>query len=77
MTEDEFVRHVKYFIAHVKPSKERPVVLLLDNHDSHLSIEATDYCKQNKLSVLLFPPHCSNKLQHLDLSVYGPLKTCV
>jgi len=47
MTEDHFVRYVKYNIANVKPSKERPVVLLLDNHDSHLFIEALDYYKQN------------------------------
>jgi len=33
MTEDHCVRNVKHFIAHAKPSKERPVVLLLDNHD--------------------------------------------
>ncbi|ELU12214.1 hypothetical protein CAPTEDRAFT_213751 [Capitella teleta] len=26
------------------------------------------------VSVLTFPPHCSHKLQPLDLSVYGPLK---
>jgi len=77
MTENNFVRHVKHFIAHTKHSKERPVVLLLDKHDSHLSIEALDYCKQNGVSVLLFPPHCSNKHQHVDVSVYGQLKTCV
>ena len=29
------------------------------------------------MSVLLFPPHCSNKPQHLDVSVYGPPKTCL
>jgi hypothetical protein len=38
MTEEDFVRH---FVAHVKASKERPVTLLLDNHDWHLFIEVT------------------------------------
>jgi len=33
MMEDHCVRNVKHFIAHANPSKERPVVLLLDNHD--------------------------------------------
>lgn len=77
MKEEHFVRYVKHFVAHAKPSIERPVIILLDNHDSHLSIEALDYCKQNGVTVLTFPPHCSHKLQPLDVSVYGPLKTYV
>ncbi|KAF2902807.1 hypothetical protein ILUMI_03378 [Ignelater luminosus] len=59
---------------HIKPSEEKPVLLLLDNHDSHLSIEALDYFKANGVTVLPFPPHCRRKLQPLDRSVYGPLK---
>lgn len=74
MKEEHFVKFIKHFIHHVRCSKERPVLLLLDNHDSHLSIEALDNCKQNGVTVLSFPPHCSHKLQPLDRSVYGPLK---
>ena len=77
MKAEQFLKFVKYFVSHVKPSKERPVVLLLDNHDSHLSIAALDYCKENGVTVLSFPPHCSHKLQPLDRSVFGPLKTYV
>jgi L-ascorbate metabolism protein UlaG (beta-lactamase superfamily) len=77
MMEDHFVRYVKHFITNVKPSKERPVVLLLDNHDSHLSIEALDYYKQNGATVVFLPPHCTHKIQPLDVSVCGPLKTYV
>jgi hypothetical protein len=67
----------KTFFSHVKPSKERPVLLLLDNHNSHLSIAAFDYCKKNAVTFLAFPPHSSHKLQPLDRSVSGPLKTYV
>jgi len=74
MTEDHFVRYVKHFIANVKPSKERTVILLLDNHDSHLSI---DYYKQNGVTVVSFPPHSSHKLQPLEVSVCRSLKTYV
>jgi hypothetical protein len=77
MKAEHFLNFVKHFVYHVKPSKERPVVLLLDNHDSHLSIAALDYCKENGVTVLSCPPHCSHKLQPLDRSVYGPLKTYV
>ena len=74
MKEDHSVRYVKHFIAHAKPSKERPVVLLLDNHDPHLSKVALDYRKQNGVTVLFFSSDCSHTLQLLDVSVYGPLR---
>ena len=37
-------------------------------------VEILDYFKENGVTVLSFPPHCSHKLQPLDKSVYGPLK---
>jgi hypothetical protein len=77
MKAEQFLKFVKHFISHVKHSKERPVVLLLDNHNSHLSIAALDHCKENGVTVLAFPHHCSHKLQPLDRSVSGPLKTYV
>jgi hypothetical protein len=49
----------------------------LDNNNSHLSIAALDYCKENGVIFLAFPHHCSHKLQPLDRSVFGPLKTNV
>jgi hypothetical protein len=42
-----------------------------------LSIAALDYCKENGVTVLAFPHHCSHKLQPLDRSVSGLLKTYV
>lgn len=74
MNEEMFVLFMKHFVRHVKCSKDSPVLLLLDNHDSHLSIQALDYCKNNGVTMLSFPPHCSHKLQPLDRSVFGPLK---
>lgn len=74
MNEDKFYDYIQHFVRNTKPTKERPLLLLLDNHDSHLSIKTLDYCKNNGVVVLSFPPHCSHKLQPLDRSVYGPFK---
>lgn len=74
MKEENFLKYAKHFVKYVKPSKDKPVLLLLDNHDSHLSIEVLDYFKANGVTVLSFPPNCSHKLQPLDRTVYGPLK---
>jgi hypothetical protein len=74
MKAEQFLKFVKHFVSHVKPSKERPVVLPLDNHNSHFSIAALDYGKENGVTVLAFPHHRSHKLQPLDRSVSGPRK---
>ena len=74
MTEASFQVFIEHFIQYVRPSKEQPVLLLLDNHESHLSINVLNRCKESGIVMFSFPPHCSHKLQPLDLSVYGPLK---
>lgn len=77
MTEDLFVAFLKHFHNHVKSTKEKPCLLLLDNHSSHLSIEGLNFAKDNGIIMLSFPPHCTHRLQPLDRSVYGPLKKYV
>jgi hypothetical protein len=77
MNEECFVTYINHFIRHVKPSKESPVLLLLDNHQSHLSIQLITLCKDSGIVLLSFPPHCSHKLQPLDRSVFGPFKKCL
>lgn len=74
MLDVHFVEFSHYFVKFVRPSKERSVLLVLDNHESHLSIEALDYFKANGVCVLSFPPHCSHRLQPLDRTVFGPFK---
>jgi len=75
MTGDDFLIFIKHFAKNVKPSTEKPVLLLLDNHDSHLNIEVLNFCKFNGIVLLSFPPHCSHKLQPLDRSVFRSFKT--
>ena len=74
MTSDNFTVFLKHFTDHVKCTVQSPVLLLLDNHDSHISVASIEYAKNNGIVMLTFPPHCSHKLQPLDRSVYGPLK---
>lgn len=64
-----FLQHFKKYF-----SKERPALLLMDNHESHLSIKGLDFLKENGVVVLTFPPHCTHRLQPLDRSVFAALK---
>ncbi|KAB0790292.1 hypothetical protein PPYR_15372 [Photinus pyralis] len=74
MKNEQFLTFVQHLVTTVKSTKESPILLLLDNHESHLSIPALNYAKDNGVVMLSFPPHCSHKLQPLDRSVFGPLK---
>lgn len=74
MCQPQFVKYIRHFIKFVKPSIEHPVLLLLDNHVSHMSVEALDIAAANGVHILSFPPHCSHRLQPLDVSVFSPVK---
>lgn len=74
MTEKEFILFLDHFIKFVKPSEQEPVLLLLDNHHSHVNIAVVKKAKENHVVMLSFPPHCSHNLQPLDVGVYGPFK---
>ncbi|KAF2893070.1 hypothetical protein ILUMI_13103 [Ignelater luminosus] len=74
MNEETFVMFVHHFIKHSKPSPDNPVLLLLDNHSSHFSVEAINLCRDHGMVMLSSPPHCSHRLQPLDLPVFRPFK---
>ncbi|XP_041371560.1 uncharacterized protein LOC121385091 [Gigantopelta aegis] len=74
MTGENFVVFLHHFIKNVRCSKDHPVLIIMDNHDSHTTINALNVAKENGIVLLTFPPHCSHKLQPLDRSVFGPFK---
>lgn len=47
----------------------------MDNHESHLSIEALNLARESGLTVITLHPHTSAKLQPLDVGIYGPFKS--
>jgi hypothetical protein len=70
-----FVTYLHHFIRHAKPTAARPILVLLDGHHSHKSLDAIQLARQNHVHMLTIPPHTSHKLQPLDLTFFGPLKT--
>lgn len=51
-----------------------PILLVMDNHESHCCLEVIDYCKIHKIYIVTLPPHSSHKTQPLDKTFFGPLK---
>jgi hypothetical protein len=50
-------------------------LLILDNHDSHTTLEFRTFCEDKNIVLLWMPPHSSHLLQPLDVGCFGPLKT--
>ncbi len=49
---------------------QRPVLLLVDGHASHVNLELIDIARDNNIILLCLPPHTTHLLQPLDVSVF-------
>ena len=73
INENLFVDWLNHFISFAKPTKDEPMLLVLDNHESHISLDCYLLCCRNRIVLLPFPPHTSDRMQPLDLTHIGPL----
>ena len=72
MTVELFYQVMEHFIKHSHSSPQNPSLLIFDNHESHLSFKTSSMAKEHGVTVLTIPPHCSHRIQPLDVSVYYP-----
>ena len=49
-------------------------LLVCDGHYSHISGSFIAHCLQNRIILMILPPHTSHLLQPLDVAIFGPLK---
>ena len=75
ITEELFLEYLHRFQKHVKPSREDPVLLIMDSHATHATLKVFNFWKLNGISVVTMPPHTSHRLQSLDVTFYSPLKS--
>jgi hypothetical protein len=75
MTSELFLDWIKHFCAYAKPSELQPVLLIMDNHVSHINLEAIEFCRAHNIHLLTLPPHTTHVLQPLDIAFFGPFKT--
>ncbi|KAF2887697.1 hypothetical protein ILUMI_18476 [Ignelater luminosus] len=74
MTEKLFVKTLEHIVKHTRCNNENEILLLIDNHESHTTLAAILFARENGIVLLSFPPHTSHKLQPLDVEVFGPFK---
>jgi hypothetical protein len=66
---------IKHFNKHTSDrTKGAYCLLVLDRHESYVSVDFQRYCKENKIVILCIPVYSSHLLQPLDVGCFGPLK---
>ena len=58
----------------VRKVERRPVVLLLDGHESHIDLHTMKLAKQEGIHLFALPSHTSHITQPLDVAFFHPLK---
>ncbi|XP_065650348.1 uncharacterized protein LOC136078503 [Hydra vulgaris] len=61
-----FVRFLEHFIRNVRPSIEKPALLIMDNHESHVNISVIELAKKLGIVLMTIYPHTTHKMQPLD-----------
>ena len=70
-----FTKWFQSFIDFTHPTESDPVLLIFDGHYSHTrNIDIVNLARDNHVSLVCLPPHCSHKMQPLDLSFMKPFK---
>lgn len=73
---ESFIVWFQRFLTYANPSKEKPVLLILDGHSSHTkSLALINMAREKHVILLCFPPHTTHRLQPLDVSFMAPLST--
>ncbi|CAH1975090.1 unnamed protein product [Acanthoscelides obtectus] len=74
MNAEIFLTWLQHFKHHVQPSKENPVLLILDGHGSRKELAVIEYARNNNIHMLSTPPHTTHRLQRLDRVFFNPFK---
>ena len=74
INEEKFLDFLNHLIKHTRASLDSPILVIMDNHEAHISLRAVNLAKENGVVLVTLPPHTSHKLQPLDRTVFGPLK---
>ena len=76
MQTDIFTTWFKHFVKVSGASNENKVLLILDGHKTHTqNLAVINIARKNGVFILSLPPHCTHRLQPLDVAFMKPLST--
>ncbi|KAL1454530.1 hypothetical protein WDU94_010766 [Cyamophila willieti] len=53
---------------------EKPIIIFIDGHKSHLSLKTSDLCKQLGIVLISLYPNATRILQPADVAAFKPVK---
>lgn len=74
VTSRAFLKWLELFVETTRPTKEKPVLLILDGHSSHKDLEVILYARNNYVYMISLPPHTTHKMQPLDRTLMRSFK---
>lgn len=76
MQSKQFYEYFANIFVNFLAEKEipRPVVVFVDGHASHLSLNLSNFCRENGIILICLPPNTTHMLQPLDVAFFFPLK---
>lgn len=63
-----------HFLKFVPGREDQKVLLLVDGHRSHVSVDLVRWAKEKGIIIFILPAHTSHILQPMDVACYGPLE---
>ena len=75
MDGEKWMDYLQHFVDNLPTDVGRPVVLFLDGLDSHISVNALDFCFDNGIVVIQFVAHTSHICQTADRTIFKSAKT--
>lgn len=67
---------LQYFVDSIEPMPKNPFLLILDNHNSHVSLPYCKFCRENGIVVISVPPHVS-QTSALGCHILWATKICI
>jgi hypothetical protein len=72
MISELFFEWMKIFVQKIPPV--RPVLLVIDGHASHITLQVIRFARQNDVEIFCLTPHTTHLFQPLDVGVFRSLK---
>ena len=69
-----FLAWFRHFGQYIGAYKTRRQIFILDDHNSHKTLDAIDFCRENGIIMITLLPHCTLKIQPLDKTLFKALK---
>ena len=70
-----FVAFLKSLFSFVKLKEiPLPIILFVDGHSTHMTLEAAEFCKSHDIILYCLLPNATHIMQAADIGLFSPMK---